>query len=85
MAQDAPRQLVGMSGKEPRRNDKRSEMFICATADIRGDYRYSLTRVWDPALPVITFVLLNPSTADEAQLDPPRSSWTIGSSTGVEL
>jgi hypothetical protein len=44
--------------------------FISATADIRGDYRYKLTRVWDPALPVITFVLLNPSTADEAQLDP---------------
>lgn len=44
--------------------------FISATADIRGDYRYTLTRVWDPTLPVITFVLLNPSTADEAQLDP---------------
>jgi hypothetical protein len=44
--------------------------FVSATADIRGDYRYSLTRVWDLALPVITFVLLNPSTADEAQLDP---------------
>jgi hypothetical protein len=44
--------------------------FISATADIRGDYRYTLTRVWDAALPVITFVLLNPSTADEVQLDP---------------
>lgn len=44
--------------------------FVSATADIRGDYRYSLTRAWDPALPTITFVLLNPSTADEAQLDP---------------
>ncbi|WP_173921715.1 DUF1643 domain-containing protein [Agromyces sp. Marseille-P2726] len=44
--------------------------FISATADIRGDYRYTLTRVWDAALPTITFVLLNPSTADAEQLDP---------------
>lgn len=44
--------------------------FISATADIRGQYRYTLTRTWDPALPMITFVLLNPSTADEVQLDP---------------
>jgi hypothetical protein len=44
--------------------------FMSATADIRGDYRYTLTRVWDPALPMITFVLLNPSTADAVQLDP---------------
>jgi hypothetical protein len=28
--------------------------------DIRGEYRYTLTRLWDPALPTITFVLLNP-------------------------
>ena len=44
--------------------------FISATADIRGDYRYTLTRVWDPVLPMITFMLLNPSTADAVQLDP---------------
>lgn len=44
--------------------------FISATADIRGEYRYALTRVWDAALPMITFVLLNPSTADALQLDP---------------
>lgn len=44
--------------------------FVSATADIRGDYRYSLTRVWDPTLPTITFVLLNPSTANAEQLDP---------------
>ena len=44
--------------------------FVSATADISGDYRYSLTRVWDEALPTITFVLLNPSTADAQQLDP---------------
>lgn len=44
--------------------------FISATADIRGEYRYSLTRVWDTTLPTVTFVLLNPSTADAVRLDP---------------
>lgn len=44
--------------------------FVSATADIRGDYRYSLTRVWDASQPTITFVLLNPSTADAIDLDP---------------
>lgn len=44
--------------------------FVSATADVRGDYRYTLTRVWDATLPIITFVLLNPSTADAEQLDP---------------
>lgn len=43
--------------------------FVSSTADMQGDYRYSLTRVWDPALPMMTFVLLNPSTADEFELD----------------
>ncbi len=41
--------------------------FISATADVRGEYRYSLTRVRDPALPMLAFVLLNPSTADTVQ------------------
>lgn len=44
--------------------------FLSATADVRGGYRYTLTRVWDLALPVVTFVLLNPSTADATKLDP---------------
>ncbi|MFU8947912.1 DUF1643 domain-containing protein [Mycetocola zhadangensis] len=44
--------------------------YISATADIRDEYRYTLTRIWDSALPMITFVLLNPSTADAVQLDP---------------
>lgn len=29
-----------------------------------GVYRYSLTRDWDETLPVMLFVMLNPSTAD---------------------
>ena len=44
--------------------------FISATAEMCGEYRYTLTRLWDPALPMITFVLLNPSTADAVQPDP---------------
>ncbi|MFV1591526.1 DUF1643 domain-containing protein [Phaeobacter sp. JH20_36] len=33
-------------------------------------YRYSLSRVWDPAGPRVMFVMLNPSTATEVQNDP---------------
>ena len=33
-------------------------------------YRYLLTRTWDASLPVVNFVMLNPSTADAFVLDP---------------
>lgn len=33
-------------------------------------YRYLLSRVWSPDQPTLLFVLLNPSTATEAQNDP---------------
>jgi hypothetical protein len=33
-------------------------------------YRYTLTRVWEPALPVTCWVMLNPSTADAGTDDP---------------
>lgn len=33
-------------------------------------YRYSLTRIWDPAGGRVAFVMLNPSTATEVQNDP---------------
>jgi hypothetical protein len=33
-------------------------------------WRYLLWRSWDPAKPVANFLMLNPSTADELQLDP---------------
>lgn len=34
-----------------------------------GLYRYRLVRRWDPSSPTLTFVLLNPSSADEAKDD----------------
>ena len=33
-------------------------------------YRYALSRIWDNTRPRMLFVGLNPSTADEARLDP---------------
>lgn len=37
---------------------------IDSTADVRGDYRYVLTRKWDATRDPVVFVMLNPSTAD---------------------
>ena len=33
-------------------------------------YRYLLTRIWDTSLPIVVFVMLNPSTADGEKDDP---------------
>lgn len=41
-----------------------------ATAEIVGDYRYSLTRTWDFGVTRCVFLMLNPSTADALQDDP---------------
>src|SRR5579883_1277250 len=46
-------------------------------ATIRGPYRYNLWRVWDATLPKVTFILLNPSTAD-ATLDDPTVRRCVG-------
>lgn len=35
-----------------------------------GTYRYHLWRLWDKALPVMVFVMQNPSTADASHDDP---------------
>lgn len=35
-----------------------------------GQYRYALTRTWDPSLPVLVFCMLNPSKADALRDDP---------------
>ena len=41
-----------------------------AVFDSTGAYRYHLWREWDHALPTVTFVMLNPSTADADEDDP---------------
>ena len=38
--------------------------------DNSGKYRYSLWRLWDRRKPIVCWILLNPSTADELKLDP---------------
>lgn len=44
--------------------------FDASTADVRGDYRYTLTRTWDADTEPIVFMMLNPSIADASQDDP---------------
>lgn len=41
----------------------------CSGAVISGEYRYSLWRVWDTALPRAVFIMLNPSTANHIDAD----------------
>lgn len=35
-----------------------------------GNYRYQLNCVWDESLPIVPFIMLNPSTADGNVDDP---------------
>ncbi|WP_018079347.1 DUF1643 domain-containing protein [Thiobacillus denitrificans] len=52
---------------------QKSQLFPeSAGADFAGGrvWRYSLWRVWDERLPYANFLMLNPSIADENQLDP---------------
>lgn len=41
-----------------------------AVFDVDREYRYGLWRTWDVDKPVVVWVMLNPSTADEEELDP---------------
>jgi hypothetical protein len=41
-----------------------------AVFDRRRRYRYLLWRSWQPALPAVSFIMLNPSAADEKTNDP---------------
>lgn len=57
-----------------------------------GQYRYSLTRMWDEDKPGVLFIMLNPSTADASVNDPTirrclgyARSWGCGSLTVVNL
>jgi hypothetical protein len=57
-----------------------------------GRYRYRLDRTWDAALPVATFIMLNPSTADATVDDPTirrclgyAHAWGCGALTVVNL
>ncbi len=45
---------------------------VRSAADISecGQYRYTLSRVWDDDLPLVGYCMLNPSTADAMQDDP---------------
>jgi hypothetical protein len=50
--------------------DAPSEIGAGAIISDCGRYRYHLWRRWDSSLPVMVFVMLNPSTADASQDDP---------------
>lgn len=56
-----------------------SDLFMEKSANISdcGSYRYALTRRWDGKKHVLTFVMLNPSTAD-ADLDDPTIRRCMG-------
>jgi hypothetical protein len=45
-------------------------MKLEAYISIDEKYRYILSRTWDDSLPFVTFICLNPSTADAKQDDP---------------
>lgn len=49
---------------------KNNKQYLKCDAIIVGEYRYLLSRIWDDSLNIITFIMLNPSTANETEDDP---------------
>lgn len=49
-----------------------SDLFLKTAAVLSACklYRYRLSRIWEPALGLVNFIMLNPSTADAEQNDP---------------
>lgn len=45
-------------------------MISTAVISEDGLFRYQLSRAWDARLPMLVFIMLNPSTADESVDDP---------------
>lgn len=43
---------------------------VSAIVSRDGNYRYTLSRVWDKSKPLVMFICLNPSTMDERNDDP---------------
>lgn len=67
-------------------------MHRSATFSSNRSCRYSLVRAWDESLPALTWVLLNPSTANEQEDDPTirrviglSRTWGYGSATVLNL
>lgn len=64
-----------MSGKTPQPDETPNSGLLRddrdgAILDDSREYRYRLWRTWDVDKPVLAFVMLNPSTADESDDDP---------------
>lgn len=73
-------------------DDLMTDTISDAIIDETGQYRYSLTRLWDKKLPKLVFLMLNPSTADHSENDPTirrcinfAKNWGFGSIEVVNL
>lgn len=69
-----------------------SDLSALNGAIIVDNYRYVLWRIWNPSLPRVLFIMLNPSTADQIQNDATlrrcihfAQSWSCGSIEVVNL